>query len=260
MPIIFKGSGNKKPKLYKKNITPRTYSTTYTPDDGYDGFSEVRVYGYNKYYTDGNASASDVRSGKTFYSGGSQKTGSMSDVTLPAPSVDYKFSSDNTQITLDIYYTPPSKGYNASTSKRTTTTDIALPETGITIPEYRTGTLSCSTVFQNGVYYNSICTIPNVSGKTLKYVYIAYSSTSYTTNGDYVALNISANLTNEYTFGVSYMNLGDSSSDGNFAYYAEYSASTSDNIIINSNNGYSIMLKQSDYSAYSQYKYIAIYE
>lgn len=42
MPVLIKGSG-KIPKLQPKKVPSYTEKITYTPDDGYDGFSEVTV-------------------------------------------------------------------------------------------------------------------------------------------------------------------------------------------------------------------------
>ena len=42
MPVLIKGSG-KIPKLQPKEVPSYTEKITYTPDDGYDGFSEVTV-------------------------------------------------------------------------------------------------------------------------------------------------------------------------------------------------------------------------
>lgn len=257
MPIIFKGSGNKKPKLYEGYFSSYTSSYDYTPKSGYDGFSSVYVYGYSPYYTDGNASQSDVRSGKTFYSGGSSKTGNMSDVTLPSPSVEHSFSADKTQITFTVSYTPPSTGYNSSATSKTNTTYIDIPETTIQGAVFRSGNLTTTTTRIDDVMHMCL-TIPYVSGKTLKRVVAVHSTTSYYDSDIYLVQIININCA-EDTVDLVWIRTdftgtnddkwehGDGISGGGFI-FAQESA------------GYVIKMSAANYSAYKSYRYIAVYE
>lgn len=274
MPIIFKGSGNKKPKLYYDWFYPRTWTSTHTPKAGYDGFSSVRVYGYDYYKTDGNASSSDVRSGKTFYSGGSSRTGNMSDVTMPLPSEEHSFSSDKKQITFTVSYTPPSTGYNGYATTRTHTSYIDMPSAGNQSAVFKTGNVNSMHVFKGGVYYETIV-IPAIDGRTLKHLSFTASSetydrenstNTYTKNGDNLVMTVHI-----YNFGESSQE-GDNTakivtgdiSSGNIYYYAEYAEvdiSSDNNIeITNASGSYSIGMKSTKYSMAKTYRYVAIYE
>lgn len=265
MPIIFKGSGNKKPKLYEDSFSAYTSTYSYTPKAGYDGFSKVRVWGYDYYDTYGNASYSDVRSGKTFYSYGSSKTGNMPDVTLPKPSVEHSFSSDKKQVTVTVSYTPPSKGYNSTTTTISDTVYINMPSAENQSAVFQTGTVNSTNVFSGGTNYVSIG-IPVIDGRTLKHLSFATSVEleNYTKKGDNLVIN------------AHIYNYGGSSQGGNtmIATTADlsgdiYSYSTLETIdissdtdikIVNDGYNYDIRMKITKYSMYKTYRYIAVYE
>lgn len=65
--------------------------------------------------TDGTAAASDVRSGETFYSGGTKKTGTMASVTLGTPSISVSYSG---LITAEVSH--GKSGYVAASTKQGT--------------------------------------------------------------------------------------------------------------------------------------------
>lgn len=265
MPIIFKGSGNKKPKLYEGNFSRSTREHTYTPRAGYDGWNRVWVSGYDYYVTGGNAYSYDVRNGKTFYSRGYQSTGNIQDVTLPNPSVEHSFSADKTQITFTVSYTPPSTGYNSSATAKTNTTYIDMPETTIQGAVFRNGTISTATVFAAGVYFGSF-NIPYVSGKTLKHVSFVPATNTYTEQGNYIIQNMVVYdyLNTEYSDTNSVFVLKmDMTQSGDVSYdmFERLDISTTDYFTIErSGNYYNIRAKLSRYSVYNQYRYIAVYE
>lgn len=269
MPIIFKGSGNKKPKLYEDSFSAYTSTYTYTPKAGYDGFSKVRVWGYDYYNTSGNANYSDVRSGKTFYSRGSSKTGEMPDVTLPKPSVEHSFSSDKKQVTVTVSYTPPSKGYNSTTTTISDTAYINMPSAENQSAVFQTGTVNSANVFSGGTDYVAIY-IPGIDGRTLKHLsFVAggeyqVESLGYTKNGNDLVIN--AHI---YNYGGS--SQGDNTMIATTADLSGdiYSYSTLETIdissdtnikIVNDGNNYDIRMKNTKYSMFNTYRYLAVYE
>lgn len=257
MPIIFKGSGNKKPKLYEGDFFSSTSSETYTPKAGYDGWSSVYVFGYSPYYTDGNASSSDVRSGKTFYSGGSSRTGNMSDVTMPFPDVEHSFSSDKTQITFTVSYTPKSTGYNGYATARTKTAYIDMPETTIQGAVYQSGILSRNAVKIDNIMHMTL-TIPDVSGKTLKRVVVVHSGTSYIDGGNALVQIININYADDKLDLVYIRRDLTGSHDDKW----EHSDGITGGAFIfnKESTGYVIKMSVENYSVYDKYRYIAVYE
>lgn len=264
MPIIFKGSGNKKPKLYDGYFSSYTSSYDYTPNSGYDGFSSVYVYGYSPYYTDGNASQSDVRSGKTFYSDGYSKTGNMSDVTLPSPSVEHSFSADKTQITFTVSYTPPSTGYNSSATQKTNTTYIDMPETTIQGAVFQSGTITPTTSTYQGATHWWL-SFPLVSGKTLKHVAVTRTSRAYSRKGSLLIQCIRVNgygkseNSNDNTIEVISTTLPEN--DFPYNEHESFNIASNDYMkILTGTNTYEIVINSSRYSACNSYQYIAVYE
>lgn len=265
MPIIFKGSGNKKPKLYEGNFSRSTWEYTYTPRAGYDGWNRVWVSGYDYYVTGGNAYSSDVRSGKTFYSRGYQSTGNIQDVTLPNPSVEHSFSADKTQVTFTVSYTPPSTGYNSSATAKTNTTYIDMPETTIQGAVFRSGTASATTISSGGAYWGGF-RIPYVSEKTLKHVSFVPATDTYTEQGNYIIQNMVVHdyLNTEYSDSNSVFVLKmDMTKSGDVTYdmFETLDISSTEYFALTKyGNYYEIRVKFSRYSVYNQYRYIAVYE
>ena len=252
MPILIKGSGGRKAILQTKSITPRTYSTTYTPDDGYDGFSKVTVGGYTQTKpTGGDATEEDARKGKTFYSGGSLHTGTIEDVTLPLPSETHTFNDNNTLTVVSTY--TPSKGYVSSTNKliTTKTLNIPTPGSGTYDCNYMTGDVSID-------YSNSICyfgEIPFVSDKTLKYIMFTQSS-SYADGDDDTITSMYIDCANN-TAQVMYYNAYDRDRKNYTASYNSITSNSYVKFVIYSDH---YMIEVKGYGRFSSYKYLAVYK
>ena len=99
------------------NSTATSNGSVTIPEGYHNGSGKVtvNVASSSTIPSDGNAATSDVRSGKTFYSGGSKKTGTMSTVTLGTPSIAVSSSG---LITAEV--THSSSGYVASGTKQAT--------------------------------------------------------------------------------------------------------------------------------------------
>lgn len=98
--------------------------------------------------SDGTAVASDVRSGETFYAGGTKKTGTMPTVTLSAPSISISSAG---KITASV--SQSQSGYVASSTKTATTNLTTKAATTIT-----PGT-SNKTACASGVYTTGTITV-----------------------------------------------------------------------------------------------------
>ena len=188
MPILIKGSGGRKPKLQTKTITPYTYGQRYYPSSGYDGFSKVTISSRPAQTapTGGNATAAEVRKGKTFYSGGNYLTGTMEDVTLPVPTYTTAFQNDNTKLKITSSY-KPTAGYVSSTNKVSVSKTLNIPQSSAsqTVCEYRSGSLSIGPWDPSDHQY-LFGAFPDVSGKTLKYIFITQSCNDVLDDGDII--------------------------------------------------------------------------
>lgn len=194
MPILIKGSGGKEANLQSKSITPTGSGKYYYPDDGYDAFSSFTVGKRAASYvpTGGNASVSEVRSGKKFYSGGTLKTGTMADVSMPNPSIIKSFNTDKTILNVSSSFVPP-VGYITSSSVGThslsTSVDVPVPDELQNECMFEISSPTSSDI-RSETYYDyeiewldeSGSDYSAAYGKTLKYVII---SGSYGVNGGY---------------------------------------------------------------------------
>lgn len=99
------------------NSTATSNGSVTIPEGYHNGSGKVtvNVASSSTIPSDGDATTSDVRSGKTFYSSGSKKTGTMSTVTLGTPSIAVSSSG---LITAEV--THSSSGYVASGTKQAT--------------------------------------------------------------------------------------------------------------------------------------------
>lgn len=99
------------------NSTATSNGSVAIPEGYHNGSGKVTVNvpSSSTIPSDGDAATSDVRSGKTFYSGGSKKTGTMSTVTLGTPSIAV---SSFGVITAEVKHS--SSGYVASGTKQAT--------------------------------------------------------------------------------------------------------------------------------------------
>lgn len=111
------------------NSTATSNGSVTIPEGYHNGSGKVtvNVASSSTIPSDGDAAASDVRSGKTFYSGGSKKTGTMSTVTLGTPSIAVSSSG---LITAEV--THSSSGYVVSGTKQATKQMSTFTTTSIT--------------------------------------------------------------------------------------------------------------------------------
>lgn len=253
MPILIKGSGGRKPKLQSKTITPSTYSRSYTPDSGYDGFGEITISARPAQTkpTGGNAAAADVREGKTFYSGGSYLTGTMKDITLPVPTYTTSFTNNNTQLKIVASYTP-SVGYVGSTNKVAVTKTLNIPQSSAAQAacEYLTGSFSIGPYDPTDHQY-TFGTIPSVDGKTLKYILITQSCNDVLDDGDIItSIYLDANAR---TADITYYRYG---AIQNLSYSKHFSTVTSNNDVWFRTND----ILTSGYGVFEKYDYLAVYQ
>lgn len=111
------------------NSTATSNGSVTIPEGYHNGAGKVtvNVSSSSTIPSDGDAATSDVRSGKTFYSGGSKKTGTMSTVTIGTPSIAVSSSG---LITAEV--THSSSGYVTSGTKQATKQLSTFTTTSVT--------------------------------------------------------------------------------------------------------------------------------
>lgn len=261
MPILIKGSGGRKPKLQSKTISPSSNSSYYYPDSGYDGFNEITISASPSPITPtgGNATATDVRKGKTFYSGGNYLTGTMEDVTLPVPTYSTAFQNDNTKLKITSSYTPP-VGYVSSTNKVSVSKTLNIPQSSASqaVCEYYTGSIVHSYSDSENYYEWDI---RYIEGKTPKYFFITRNSDyfrSVPSDGTMInSIAVDCSLDTAY---VSMFNFNDVGEPSESITYKPISTNKFVHFDYSKNSSGNYILTTKAKGVYDGYFYLAIYQ
>ena len=149
MPIFIRGSGGGSSAKLEgdRYVSPSTSGAVkVTPNSGYDGFKRIYVYGYNTYDVTGtDADDADVLEGKTYWSKyDSIRTGTMPTISIPAPTITHNVDSAAKKVSITASYDISGSGYSGSSTEKSTTITIDIPQETVTGPVFRTGTATQS--------------------------------------------------------------------------------------------------------------------